>query len=150
MIVMQDLIIWSEAQSTHIISEAPFHEIFRSKTGSYLIHKKKWQREWNRYSENKLRKIKSSIVIRPTFTSRKIAVILTHLRIGLSRLTHRHLLLAIGEPTSPYCHSLVFIIHHFLIDCLGFQYMYRWYFHTSSQCLMKLLSENPHHEIFTF
>ena len=54
--------------------------------------RQKWQREWDGQTESKLKEIKPCIVIWSTFTLRKIYAILTRLRIGHSRLTHRHLL----------------------------------------------------------
>ena len=47
---------------------------------------KKWQREWEGCTENKLNEIKPCIAM-PTFTTRKFDVIFTRLRIGHSRLT---------------------------------------------------------------
>ena len=59
-----------------------------------LFIREKWQREWDMHSENKLKEIKQYITTWPTINPRKIDVIITRLRIGRSRLTHRHLLLA--------------------------------------------------------
>ena len=111
---------------------------------------KNWQREWDGSSENKLKEIKPCIAIWPTLTPRKTDVILTRLRIGHSRLTHRHLLLAAEEPICPYCHSSVLTIRHLLTDCLGLHHMYRHYFHSSSPNLTNLVGENPHVELINF
>ena len=66
------------------------------------------------YSKNKLKEIKPHIEIWPTISSKKFDVIFNRLRIGLSRLTHRHLLLAKEEPTCSHCHSSVLVIRHLL------------------------------------
>ena len=98
----------------------------------------------------KIKEIKPCIVTWPTFTPRNIDVILTRLRIGHSRLTHRHLLLAEKEPTCTHCYSSVLTIRHLLTDCLGLRHMYRLYFHSSSPSLTNLIGEKPHHELFNF
>ena len=115
-----------------------------------MFIRKKWQREWDGCSENKLREIKPNIATWPTFSPRKIDVILTRLRIGHSRLTHRHLLLAEEEPTCSHCHSSILTIRHLLTDCVGLCHMYRYYFHSSSSTLTNFLGESPHLEIFNF
>ena len=112
--------------------------------------RKKWQREWDMYSENKLKEIKPYIEIWPTISPRKFDVIFTRLRIGHSRLTHRHLLLGEDEPTCSHCHSSALTIRHLLTDCLGLRNMYRLYFHSFSPSLTNLLCENPHLELLNF
>ena len=112
--------------------------------------RKKWQREWDGYTKNKLKEIKPNIVIWPTCTARKIDVILTRLRIGHLRLTHRHLLLAKDEPTCPHCHSSVLTIHHLLTDRYGLHYMCRRYFHSLSPSFTNLLNESHYHKLINF
>ena len=94
--------------------------------------------------------IKPYISVWSFYVPRKADAIITRLRIGHSRLTHRHLLLAEGEPTCPHWYASILIIHHLLTDCLGFHHLYRHYFHSSSPCLTNLLVENPHHALFLF
>ena len=109
-----------------------------------------WQRGWDWHFDNKLKDIKPHITNWPTISPRKNDVILTHLRIGHSRLTHRHLLLAEEQPTCPYCHSSSLTIRHILTDCFGLRHKYRQYFHSSSPNLTNLLCDNPHPKIFNF
>ena len=82
---------WNEAAAkaskeacTPLNSPVPYSDLKLAVTSST---RKNWQREWDRYSENKLREIKC-ISIWSTFIPRKV-IILTHLRIGHSSLTHR-------------------------------------------------------------
>ena len=112
--------------------------------------KRKWQREWDGHCDNKLKQLKPCITIWPTLIPRKIDVIVTRLRIGHSRLTHRHLLLAEDKPTCPHCLSSILTIGHLLTDCLGLRHLYRNYFHSSSPSLTNLLCENPHPALINF
>ena len=128
-------------------SPIPYSDI---KLAVHSFIRQKWQREWNAETENKLKEIKPCIVTWPTFTPRKLDLILAHLRIGHSRLTHRHLFLAEDKPTCPHCYSSVLTIRHLLTDCLGLRHMYRHYFHSSSPSLTYLIGENPHRELFNF
>ena len=84
-----------------------------------LFIREKWQKEWDMHSENKLNEIKPYITIWFTINPRKIDVIITRLRTGHSRLTHRHLLLAEDVPICLCCHSSAFTIHLLLTVCVG-------------------------------
>ena len=112
--------------------------------------KGKWQGQWDREIESKLKGIKPCIAIWPTLTPRKCDVILTRLRIGHSGLTHRHLLFSEGEPICPHCYSSTLTVRHLLTDCLGLRYMYRHYFNSSLPTLTYFIDENPHYELFNF
>ena len=90
------------------------------------------------------------ITIWSTINPRKSDDILTLLRIGHSRLTHTHLLMAEDQPTCPHYHSSVLTIRHILSDCFGLRHKYRQYNHSSSPSLTNLLGENPHPELFNF
>ena len=76
--------------------------------------------------------------------------LLTRLRIGHSRITHRHLLLGEAELTCPHCYFLQLTIHHILADCCGLRHLYRLYFKTSLPQLTKLIGEKPHNAIIYF
>ena len=128
-------------------SPIPYSDL-KSTASSFI--RNKWQREWEGCIENKLNEIKPCIAIWPTFTPRKFDVILTRLRIGHSRLTHKHLLLDETEPTCPHCYSSVLTIRHLLTDCPGLRHIYRHYFNSSSPILMNLIGEKPHYELFNF
>ena len=133
----------------HINTPIPYSD---SKLGITSFIRKKWQREWDGYTKNKLKEIKPNIAIWPTCAPPcKIDIIITCLKIRHSSLTHRHLLLAKEEPTCPHYRSSVLTICHLLTDCYGLRYMYRCYFHSSSPSLMmNLLNENYHHELINF
>ena len=79
------------------------------------------QREWSYQLNNKLQGIKPHISIWPSVTPRNIHVILSRLRIGHSKITHRHLLLGEGENTCPHCHFSALTVQHLLtvtvLDC---------------------------------
>ena len=112
--------------------------------------KNKWQRDWNYQLNNKLQRIKPHISIWPSITLPKIDVILKRLRISLSKITHRYLLVSEGEPTCSHYHFSTLTIRHLLTDFSGLRYIYRYYFNTSSPNLTDLLGGNPHHELFSF
>ncbi|GFT36084.1 RNase H domain-containing protein [Trichonephila clavipes] len=60
-----------------------------------------WQSNWDQQTENKLHSIMPILApTAPSLSNRREQVIWTRLRLGRTRLTHRHLLL--GEPP-PYC-----------------------------------------------
>ncbi|GBO23693.1 hypothetical protein AVEN_221081-1 [Araneus ventricosus] len=60
----------------------------------------KWQRQWDTETENKLHSVKPHVQPWPSLTTRKADTLLTRLRVGHTRYTHRHLLF--GEQT-PMC-----------------------------------------------
>ncbi|GBN92941.1 hypothetical protein AVEN_198424-1 [Araneus ventricosus] len=62
-----------------------------------------WQSQWNREMQNKLHAIKPTVQDWKSFNNRKRDTILTRLRIGHMRFTHRHLLLGEVPLTCPNC-----------------------------------------------
>ena len=79
----------------------------------------RWQHKWDE-GQSKLKEIKS--VLGPPsapLCSRRDDIVLTRLRIGHSRLTHKYLLA--GEPP-PECYSCneVLTVRHLLLDCVDF------------------------------
>ncbi|GBN29183.1 putative RNA-directed DNA polymerase from transposon X-element, partial [Araneus ventricosus] len=65
-----------------------------------LLFYTKWQREWDTETDNKLHSVKPHLQPWPSLTTRKADTLLTRLRVGHTRYTHRHLLF--GEQT-PMC-----------------------------------------------
>ena len=112
--------------------------------------KDKWQKNWNLQTNNKLKQIKPIITPWPSIPCRKTDVLLTRLRIGHSRITHRHLLLREAEPTCPHCFFSQLTIYHILADCCGLRHLYRQYFKTSLPQLTNLIGEKPHSAIICF
>ena len=112
--------------------------------------KDKWQINWNLQANNKLKQIKPTITPWPSIPCRKTDVLLTRLRIGHSRITHRHLLLGEAEPTCPHCFFSQLTIHHILTDCCGLRHLYRQYFKTSFPQLTNLIGEKPHNALIYF
>ncbi|GBN60340.1 hypothetical protein AVEN_83707-1 [Araneus ventricosus] len=79
----------------------------------------KWQGQWTLDTGNKLLTVKPVVEFWPSLKSRKADTILTRLRVGHTRFTHRHLLL--GEP-APMCSqcNCTMSVHHILSDCSNF------------------------------
>ncbi|GBO04048.1 hypothetical protein AVEN_124230-1 [Araneus ventricosus] len=65
-----------------------------------LLFYTKWQRQWDTETDNKLHSVKPHVQPWPSLTTRKADTLLTRLRVGHTRYTHRHLLF--GEQT-PMC-----------------------------------------------
>jgi ribonuclease HI len=104
---------------------------------------KKWQHSWDEQTFNKLHEIKPRIALWPPHSSRKEDVILTRLRIGHTRYTHRHLLLRELSPTCNSC-NVVMTVKHILIECPNFQNARLKHFNNISIVLSDLLSSTPH------
>ena len=101
-------------------------------------------------TNNKLCQIKPTITPWSSLPCRKTDVLLTRLRIGHSRITHRHLLFREAEPTCPHCFFSQLTIHHILTECCGLRHLYRHYFKTSLPLLTNLIGEKPHNAIIYF
>ncbi|GBN50109.1 hypothetical protein AVEN_154704-1 [Araneus ventricosus] len=65
-----------------------------------LLFYTKWQRQWDTEKDNKLHSVKPHVQPWPSLTTRKADTLLTRLRVGHTRYTHRYLLF--GEQT-PMC-----------------------------------------------
>ncbi|GBN62636.1 hypothetical protein AVEN_70409-1 [Araneus ventricosus] len=63
----------------------------------------KWQRQWDTETENKLRAVKPHLQPWPSLMNRKADTLLTRLRVGHTRYTHRHLLLGEQAPMCSQC-----------------------------------------------
>ncbi|GFU46479.1 probable RNA-directed DNA polymerase from transposon X-element [Trichonephila clavipes] len=80
-----------------------------------------WQESWSQQLDNKLHSVKPVIGAWPVMPMRRTDVKLTRLRIGHTRLTHRHLLFGERAPECPSCH-VSYTVHHILIDCPVFNH----------------------------
>ena len=99
------------------------HTDYRGIIRSYT--RSKWQEHWNALTTNqKLKAIRQSV--NPWQSSchpcRRTSIILTRLRIGHTRLTHRHLMGSGEERQAPQCNSCQteLTVKHILVDCAHF------------------------------
>jgi len=108
-----------------------------------------WQLEWNEQVGNKLYSIKSTVSLWPSLSVRKLDVLLTRLRIGHTRVTHKHLLLNESPPICFHCNCHL-TIKHILTECTGLTRLYNKFFHTCTPSLQALIGEHHHNSIFSF
>ncbi|GBN25040.1 putative RNA-directed DNA polymerase from transposon X-element, partial [Araneus ventricosus] len=109
----------------------------------------KWQIHWDQELNNKLHSIKPIIENWSEDVNRKRSTILTRLRIGHTRFTHRHLLLGEPAPTCPHC-SCTMSVKHILIECKHFKIHRLRFFNTSSPTLTTMIGRHPHIYLFEF
>jgi ribonuclease HI len=117
----------------------------------YAVHLlyEKWQEVWDQNTHNKLRAIKQSITAWRTNPSRKYDVIITRLRIGHTRYTHRHLLLRDPAPMCQQC-TTIMSVKHILVECPVYASQRLYYFQSHCFELKDILSSVPHRNIFSF
>ncbi|GBM16214.1 hypothetical protein AVEN_172986-1 [Araneus ventricosus] len=108
-----------------------------------------WQSQWNNEMQNKLHAIKPTVQDWKSFNNRKRDTILTRLRIGHTRFTHRHLLLGEVPPTCPNCDCTT-SVSHILIECPLFNSQRQHFFQTTSVTLSALVGFTPHNQLFSF
>lgn len=108
-----------------------------------------WQSEWDSQTNNKLHHIKPTICHWNILHLRKLDVIVTRLRIGHTRVTHRHLLLGEAHPICYHCNCTL-TIKHILTECTGLVHFYNKYFGTTDLQLSSLVGEIPHPALFNF
>ncbi|GFS77401.1 putative RNA-directed DNA polymerase from transposon X-element [Trichonephila clavipes] len=108
-----------------------------------------WQESWSQQLDNKLHSVKPVIGAWPVMPMRRTDVKLTRLRIGHTRLTHRHLLFGEHAPECPSC-NVSYTVHHILIDCPVFNHHRITFFHTSILTLSDLVGEISHQNLFAF
>ncbi|GBN71036.1 hypothetical protein AVEN_82692-1 [Araneus ventricosus] len=78
-----------------------------------------WQEQWNVETGNKRHAIKPTVQSWPSLKNRKADTILTRLRVGHTRVTHRHLLLGEQAPMCSQCNCTL-SVHHILSECSNF------------------------------
>ncbi|GBN27805.1 RNA-directed DNA polymerase from mobile element jockey [Araneus ventricosus] len=108
-----------------------------------------WQTQWNIETQNKLHAVKPVIENWPSMRNRKSDTVLTRLRIGHTRLTHRYLLMGEQAPTCTHCGCSLSVIH-FLVECPFFNSQRLRYFQTTSITLLTLIGTYPHEKLFPF
>ncbi|GBM96875.1 hypothetical protein AVEN_44392-1 [Araneus ventricosus] len=108
-----------------------------------------WANHWNSQSVNKLRSIKPVVEPWPTLTNRKEDTIITRLRVGHTRYTHRHLLIEEQVPMCTQCNCTMSIFH-MLSECPNINYLRLRYFQSSAISLTDLLGKTPHVHLLPF
>ncbi|GBM49296.1 hypothetical protein AVEN_23178-1 [Araneus ventricosus] len=93
--------------------------------------------------------IKRIIDCWPSLPTRELDTILTRLRIGHTRFTHRHLLLGEPAPLCTACQCQMTVLH-ILIECQQFNHRRIRCFHSSCITLKDILHNDPHPQLFTF
>ncbi|GBN61190.1 hypothetical protein AVEN_227917-1 [Araneus ventricosus] len=113
-----------------------------------ILHSK-WQAQWDLKNTNKLQSIKRLIDCWPSLPIRKLDTVLTRLRIGHTRFTHRHLLLGEPAPLCTACQCQMTVLH-ILIECPRFDLQRIRCFHSSCMTLGDILHKDHHPQLFTF
>ncbi|GBL82167.1 hypothetical protein AVEN_252363-1 [Araneus ventricosus] len=108
-----------------------------------------WENHWSSLSMNKLRSIKPVVKPWPTLTNRKADTIVTRLRVGHTRYTHRHLLMGEQAPMCTQCNCIMSVLH-ILSECPNFNSLRLRYFQSSSISLTDLLGKTPHVHLLPF
>ncbi|GBN35782.1 hypothetical protein AVEN_79534-1 [Araneus ventricosus] len=103
-----------------------------------LALQSRWENHCNSESMNKLRSIKPVVEPWPTLTNRKAYTIVTRLRVGHTRYTHRHLLMGDQAPMCTQCNCIMSVLH-ILSECPNFNSLRLRYFQSSSISLTDLL-----------
>ncbi|GBN44094.1 hypothetical protein AVEN_93695-1 [Araneus ventricosus] len=119
------------------------------KTHIKLLLYSKWQEHWNVETENKLHAVKPTVESWPSLKNRKADTVLTRLRIGHTRFTHRHLLLGDPAPMCSECNCIM-SVHHILSACSNFNSQRLRFFNSTTISLPALLVETPHVHLFAF
>ncbi|GBO22524.1 RNA-directed DNA polymerase from mobile element jockey [Araneus ventricosus] len=109
----------------------------------------KWQEQWNVGTGNKLHALKPTVQSWPSLKNRKADTILTRLRVGHTRFTHRHLLLGEQAPMCSQCNCTM-SVHHIISECSNFNSQRLRFFNTTTSSLPTLLGEIPHVHLFAF
>ena len=79
---------------------------------------KEWQREWSDVRMNKLRRVKCTVLTWPSscHKNRQWEVVLARLRLGHTRVTHKHLMEKGPVPRCANC-NVELTVEHILIEC---------------------------------
>ncbi|GBO22608.1 hypothetical protein AVEN_133204-1 [Araneus ventricosus] len=114
-----------------------------------LTLQSRWENHWNSQSMNKLRSIKPVVEPWPTLTNRKADTVITRLRVGHTRYTHRHLLMGEQTPMCAQCKCTMSVLH-ILCECPNFNYLRLRYFQSNAISLTDLLGKTPHVHLLPF
>ena len=123
------------------------HTDKKNKINTYI--KKKWQEIWDQQTNNKLKEIQPIVGlenIKP-LTERKQDTKYNRIRIGHTRLTHKHLLNAETTPKCDICGCTI-TIKHILMECQKFQHIRKKYFNVPD--IKTLFGETSPYKILDF
>ncbi|KFM64962.1 putative RNA-directed DNA polymerase from transposon X-element, partial [Stegodyphus mimosarum] len=109
----------------------------------------KWQQFWDVQSFNKLKSVKHRIELWHFNGRRKEEVLLTRLRIGHTRMTHKYLLNADIEPLCSKC-GVCLTVRHLLIECPSFNSIRQKYFNSCDLPLDHLIGREAMGPQFLF
>ncbi|GBN69622.1 putative RNA-directed DNA polymerase from transposon X-element, partial [Araneus ventricosus] len=132
--------------STQTNSTVPLSDF---KKYTKVLFYSKWQRQWDTETENKLRAVKPHVQPWPSLMNRKADTLLTRLRVGHTRYTHRHLLLGEQAPMCSQCNCSM-SVQHILSECPNFNSQRLNFFRVNSVDLSLLLGKAPHVNLFAF
>nr|XP_042910586.1 uncharacterized protein LOC122271920 isoform X1 [Parasteatoda tepidariorum]XP_042910587.1 uncharacterized protein LOC122271920 isoform X2 [Parasteatoda tepidariorum] len=109
-----------------------------------------WQKSWNEETNNKLHSLIPNIEpVMKQSLPRKYEVILNRLRIGHTRITHRHLLLSEPAPDCSSCNEPL-TVKHALIQCNKFKFLRQRYFGYNNPTLHLLIGDKPHYNLLLY
>nr|XP_042908084.1 uncharacterized protein LOC122271306 [Parasteatoda tepidariorum] len=108
------------------------------------------QVDWDGELNNKLHEIKPLLKpFTPCYQNRKSQVLINRLRIGHTRLTHKHLILNETAPTCNFCLEPL-TMKLFLTQCLKFKLKRSQYFNCYFPTLLYLLGDPPHPNLMLY
>ncbi|GFV53315.1 putative RNA-directed DNA polymerase from transposon X-element [Trichonephila clavipes] len=136
----------AKSATTHLPLVVPLSDMKR-----VIMHHifKIWQEWWSQQLDNKLHSLKPVIGAWPVMPMRRTDFKLTRLRIGHTRLTHRHLLFVEHAPECPSC-NVSYTVHHILIECPVFNHHRITFFNSLHLTLPDLVGEIPLQNLFAF
>ncbi|GBM90032.1 hypothetical protein AVEN_110056-1, partial [Araneus ventricosus] len=136
----------SKLASTRANSTVPLTDFKRY---TKVLFYAKWQRQWDTETENKLLSVKPHVQPWLSVTTRKADTLLTRLRVGHTRYTHRHLLFGEQTPMCSQCNCSM-SVKHILSECPNFNSQRFKFFKTNSVDLSLLLGKTPYVNLFAF
>ena len=122
------------------LDSTPYSDMKRP-TRSYIL--KKWQERWSTLATNtKYKRIRKNIEIWPSSfnPNRRFEVVLTRLRIGHTRLTHKFLLEGSTAPVCAHCDQTL-SVEHILVECSKYDNL-RQTHHLNNKSLKRILDDD--------
>ncbi|GBM24558.1 hypothetical protein AVEN_217133-1 [Araneus ventricosus] len=109
-----------------------------------------WKDIWEQETSSKLHEFHPCLKpLKLAGLNRRKEVVLSRLRIGHTRCTHKYLLCSEPPPACRQCQSLL-TVKHILIECPSFNEYRLNRFGGINMNLKKLLRDNPHRNLFLF